>query len=94
MVSSPSPTPISLGPFFFFSCVVLLVFLGFLQMPAFLQCEEGVRKETFVSLFRIEKVWGGHSLEPGLGWGVIKDEGEIPKVGQRGAPQGQQPSPT
>lgn len=34
-------------------------------MPAFLQCEEGVRKETFVSLLRVEAE--GHSLEPGLG---------------------------
>lgn len=44
-----------------------------------------------MSLLRIEAE--GHSLEPGLE-GVIKDAGEIPKVGQRGTPQGQLPSPT
>lgn len=45
-----------------------------------------------MSLLRIEKV-GRHSLEPGLG-GIIQDKGEIIKVGQCGASQGQPLSST
>lgn len=45
-----------------------------------------------MSLLRIEKT-GRHSLETGLG-DIIKDKGEIIKVGQCGAPQGQPLSPT
>lgn len=52
-----------------------MVFLGFLQMPAFLQCEEGVRKETFVSLFRIDKVWGGMLWS--LGWGGVSSSMKV-----------------
>lgn len=38
------------------------------------------------------RMGGGHSL--GLGLGIaIKDQGENPKVGQCGAPQGQLPCP-
>lgn len=53
------PTPFLWGFFPFFFYVTLLIFLGFLQMPAFLQCEGEVREGTFVSLLRIEK---GESL--------------------------------
>lgn len=51
--SLPTPFLWGFSPFFFY--VALLIFLGFLQMPAFLQCEGEVREGTFVSLFRIEK---------------------------------------
>ena len=57
----PYPYPFLWGfsPFFFY--VALLIFLGFLQMPAFLRCEGEVREGTLVSLLRIEKgeiLWG------------------------------------
>lgn len=53
----------------------LLVFLGFMQMPAFSQCEEEVREGTFMSLLRIEKgciIWGLSVIkdEGGTAWGI------------------------
>lgn len=63
------PIPFLWGFFFFFLsfCVALSVFLGFLQMPAFLQCEKEVREGTFISLLRMEKEGG---ILWGLGWGL------------------------
>lgn len=62
----------------------LLVFLGFMQMPAFSQCEEEVREGTFMSLLRIEK--------GGIIWSLRVSSRM--KVGQHGASHGQLPSPT
>lgn len=80
VISLPHPTP----PHPHARHDALLISLGFMQMPAFSQCEEEVRERIFMSLLRIEK--------GGILWGLRMSSRM--KVGHHGASPGQLPSPT